>query len=329
MANKYWKGGDGSTDIEKGDFNRNGNWQTATGGASTVPTAADAMIFDSRAAIASGSGDPHTDGLHWNCYHNMASGPDDCQGFVRSAEFTGLIGKAENAAAAPLQLSLAAGKEVICRGVGETYLKIKTDTKSVPKTIHDCTTGILVLSGVNDTDAEWTEIECRGAGTLELAADTQYGDIYNRGTATVIINATCPAGNVHTWGGTVYSDSPLTNIKAYGDALFTIGRTTFTNPTEDLDVADLEWKSTGKCTWRAAGKITAYDQDGGIVEAVGNGAKQIGNSSDVWTINRGYLDLSAQKGPLTFEAGSTIDAKVANAVRFPAGTIVDGFTTGN
>ena len=311
------------------------NWVVAVGSDGypdlgvSYPLPADTMHFTGRATIATGTPTEHTAGLHYNCYGNMGSGPDDCQGVVVAAEFTGLIGKKASGVEAPLQLSLAAGKELIFRGNSEAYFMIKTASKVVPKVIFDSTSGILALSGVNDTNAVWTLIECRNAGTLELEEDTKYTDIYNYGSATIIINKNCPAGSVYTWGGTVLCDSPATNIKGYGDAAFTLGRTTFTNPEEDLDAAAVEWKSTGTLTWRAAGTITAYDQDGGIVAAVGSGDKQIGNSSDVWTINRGYLDLSAQKGLLTFEAGSTIVAKVANAVRFPAGSIIDGFTTGN
>jgi len=332
MANAYWKGGDGATDDSKGDFNLAANWQTAIGGAfGAVPGSADVMIFDSRAAVVptTYSGTKHTIGNHYNCYYNMASGPDDCQGVIVAAEFTGLIGKTTLGVEAPLQLSLAAGKEMIIRGDSEAHFKIKTASKVVPKVIFDSTNGILVLSGVNDTNAVWTLIECYGTGTLELEDNTKYTDIVNYGAATIIVNETCPAGNITVLGGAGYCDSPVTNLKGSGSATFDLGQESLTNPLEDLDLADVEWYSSGIFTWRAAGKITAGDQYAGTISVVGPGAKQIGNSGNTITIHGGSFNASQQKGALTLGGTCALLHKPGGAVLLPDGTEITAFTTGN
>jgi hypothetical protein len=260
----------------------------------------------------------------------MDHGPDDCQGIIVSEDFTGLVG--ENAAGTelPLEISLAANMKVEFRGNYTARLKIKTDTKTVPRVVHDSATGILALSSVNDVVTAWTLIECYGAGTLEIEDNTLTPNIYNFGTTTIIRNETCPAANIYAIGaGAVYSDSPLGTVEVHAGT-FEIGQTSLTAPTEALDVASLKVFGTaeGGVTWRAAGKITAFEQNGGNVSAVGDGAKQIGNSSNVFTVNAGTFDLSGQKGALTFGTTCSILQKGGNVV-WPDGTKITAFTTGN
>ena len=315
------------------------NWVVAAGSDGepdlgvSYPVAADTMHFTGRATIVptTYTGTKHVKGSHYNCYDNMDQGPDDCQGVEIAAGFTGLIGKnsALGASPDPLQLSLAAGKVLSFRSDSEAHIKIKTASKVVPKVVHDSASGILAISGVNDTNAVWTLIEIYGAGTLEVEDDTKFTDIYNFGTAIVTIKETCPAGNVYAYGGAVYSDSPLAAVKGYGTATFTLGQTSLTNPQEDLDIASLEWLSSGIFTWRAAGKMTACSNlGGGRINVVGPGDKQIGNSSNTFYLYSGTFDASGQEGSLSLGSGCTILEKGGNFIA-PPGTEITAFTTGN
>jgi len=326
MADKYWKGGSGATDDSKGDFNiggAGGNWQDNVGADVAVPGSADVFHFDKRAGIVTGAGSKHTEGKHWNCYHNMASGPDDCQGVVISPDFTGRIGQDAEDMIASLQLSLAAGKKLVYRGNEPCHIKIKTASKVVPLVIHDSVSGLLVISGVNDTNAVWTKVECYGTGTLEVKADTKVIEIHNYGAAIVTIHEGCPAIKVYADGGSVFSDSPLGETENYG-ASIVLGNTALAVAQAALDIAGL-LNVDGDFIWRAGGKLTACEQRGGNIYAVGDGDKQIGNSGDIFKILGGVFDASGQYGKLT--KGATCGILIRDATFIPPkGFQIDDWT---
>jgi len=319
MADLYWKGGQlngGSEDEDKGDFNLAANWQTAVGGAGSVPGAADVMHFDKRAGIVPSNyaGTKHTIGKHWNCYHNMANGPDDCQGFVRSPDFTGRIGMDSEDTIAPLQLSLAATKKLIYQGDEPCHIKIKTAAKSIPLVTHDSVSGLLAISGVNDTNAEWTKIECYGGGTLEVQNDTKVIEIHNYGSATVTIHEGCPALKIYADGGSVYSDSPLDAVENYGGAIM-LGNTALAVAQAAIDIASL-LNVDGSFTWRAGGKMTACEQRGNAtITVVGDGDKQVGNSGNIFKLLDGTFDASGQHGKFT--KGATCGILIRDATFIP------------
>lgn len=318
MADLYWKGGNNSpdTDDEKGNYNQALNWQTATGGAGSVPGAADVMHFDKRAGIVPSNyvGTKHTIGKHWNCYHNLANGPDDCQGVVVSPDFTGRIGTDAEDTVAALQLSLAATKKLIYRGNEPCHIKIKTAAKSVPLVIHDSVSGLLVLSSVNDTDTEYTKIECYGGGTLEVQDDTKVIEVHNYGPATVTIHEGCPAIKIYADGGSVFSDSPLDAVENYGGAIV-LGNTALAVAQAAIDIASL-LNVDGSFTWRAGGKMTACEQRGdATITVVGDGDKQVGNSGDIFKLLGGTFDASGQTGKFT--KGATCGILIRDATFIP------------
>lgn len=297
MADRYWKGGAGATDNDKGDFNAAANWQTAAGGAGAVPLPADLIHFDKRAGIVSGAGSKHTAGNHWNCYHNMANGPDDCQGLYVTPDFTGRIGMDAEDTIAPLQVSLAALKQLRFRGNEQCHIKIKTANKVVPALIHNTVSGLLGISGVNDVNAIWTKIECVGGGTLDVADDTKVTELHSHGTSIVSIHESCPAMKILANGGSIYCDSPLGEVTNCG-ASIVLGNTTLAVAQAAIDIASL-FNTSGNFTWRAGGKMTDCSQRGGNIFVVGDGDKVIGNAGEVFLLMGGVFDASGQYGKLT------------------------------
>jgi len=329
MATLYWKGGAGSDDDDYGDFNNASNWQTATGGAGSVPTSSDVIVFDGRAATVPSdySGTKHTAGKHYNCYHNMASGPDDCQGVVIASDFTGRIGITSDDIEGALQLSVASGKRIIYQGDEPCLLKIKTASKTVPAVVHNSTSGLLKISGVNDTNAIWELIELFGGGTLEIEDDTKVTDIYNFGTATITIGEDCPACSIYQYGGSFTADSPLTLLELYGGTAAFGSLLTEAPSAASIDLATLKlWG--GNFTWRAPGKITDCTMHGGTITVTGTGDKTIGNASETWKLYGGTFDATAQAGNLTLTSGCAILVK-GGSLDLPNGTKITAFTTGN
>lgn len=318
MADLYWKGGNNSpdTDDEKGNFNQALNWQTAAGGAGSVPGAADVMHFDKRAGIVPGdyAGTKHTIGKHWNCYHNMASGPDDCQGVVISPDFTGRIGMNAEDNIAHLQLSLDTDKKLIYKGNEPCHIKIKTINKTMPLVIHDSESGLLAIKmlAVPGT-AEYTKIECYGSGTLEVEDDTKVIEIHNYGSTIVTIHEGCPAIKIYADSGSIFSDSPLDAVENYGGSIV-LGNTALAVAQAAIDIASL-LNVDGSFTWRAGGKMTACEQRGGNINVVGDGDKQVGNSGDIFKLLGGTFDASGQYGKFT--RGATCGILICDATFIP------------
>jgi len=327
MAELYWKGGNGGDDDSKGDFNiggAGGNWQDNVGNDVAVPTSVDVIHFDKRAGIVTGAGSRHTEGKHWNCCHNMAIADiDECQGVVISPDFTGRIGMDAEDTIAPLQLSLAAGKKLIYRGNEPCHIKIKTASKTIPLLIHDSISGLLVISGVNDTNAVWTKIECYGGGTLEVQDDTKVTEIHNYGPATITIHEGCPAIKVYADGGSIFSDSPLGETENYGGSIV-LGNTALAVAQAALDIASL-LNVDGSFTWRAGGKMTACEQRGGNILVVGDSDKVIGNAGEIFLLLGGVFDASGHYGKLTAGGAAKILTR-GGEFKAPLGFRIDTWT---
>lgn len=321
MALKYWKGGDGSTDNEKGDFNRNGNWQTATGGATTVPTASDVMIFDARADTVPSdyTGTKHTKSNHWNCFYNMDQSDLDCQGIIRSADFTGLIGKDAEGTESPLKISLAASKHLIFRGNQTAVIQCAGTGKAIPLVIHDSASGTLKLSSLDET-AEFSKVECFNSGNLELADDTKCVEIHSYGTTAISIGESCPAIKIYGEGGTIESNSAYDEVENYGASII-IGTTTRDATKPAIDIAKLT-NISGNFTWRAAGKMTDFEIRSGNLYMKGDGDKQIGNSGNTFKLLGGTFDMTEQTGDITLGATCVMLIKGAT-VKFPEDFQID------
>ena len=335
MSRYYWNGGDGSTDDEKGSFNRAGNWKTATGGAGAVPTPSDSYVFDERAAIVpvGYSGTKHEIGKHYNCFADMASCPIDCQG-VEINNFTGLIGKDTAGNETWLKVSLVAGKVLrfksnctaLIQAIGHASL-----SKYIPLLQHDSETGVLrIKCGAEAVKGQFTLIETYNKGSLTIEDSTKLVDLYAypnpnlvANVITISIGESVPTHNLYAGQGNIYTDSPLSTIQNYGANLY-LGSEQ--SPMLKTDLTFVSFLSLGGTTQiRANCTIQTFEQRAGAITLVGDGDKTIGNNNVVKLMG-GTFNAGSLRGEL--KRGGTSTIRIENCdVTLPRGLSIDSWST--
>jgi len=313
MGYKYWKGGsNGAVDDTDGDWSVAANWEP-----SGVPASTDMVVFGEQAGICNNdSALKHTVGKHWNCYTGMAQSAVQLKGLIVTEGFTGLIGVNAEGTEDPLLIGISGELWFMSN---ET-LNIKSDygTSAIPLTFHKSATGLLKI----DTDLstnKWTEIHCQNAGTLEIVDACFFDKIHCGGDFTGIVKIGIDITGtpvLEVYGGTVYCGSSLGTVKNAGVIEF--GSIDIENVEYDAINVDDLLQIAGTFIWRHKGQLKALQLSGGVIRAVGDGLKDLGNNvaKDI-KVYGGKLDLSEVQNIITQNGNSTIVVRGEGQVIMP------------
>jgi len=164
------------------DTVKSSNWQDEFGVPVAAPVAADDIIFDSSAGIATDVSDAHEEGKHWNLIGNIAqadTGELEVGSITVKSSFTGKIGIDAHNTVSPFHISVADNGYILYQGNGDAAIECSADDSvtdiNIPLCIFDSASGYLRLSS-DMNSASWTSswdlVKCLNAGTLELADNT-------------------------------------------------------------------------------------------------------------------------------------------------------------
>ncbi len=184
------------------DTAKSSNWQDENGIPVAVPAAADSVIFDNSAGLATAISPKHTEDTHWNCCENIARGDTgelELAEIIVDKNFTGRIGVDAENTISPLHISIADNGQIVYRSDSVAYIECSADDAvtsiNIPLLVFDTAAGYLQISSdMNDGTwkSEWDTVKCLNRGTLELAANTVCQTIYTYASSVkLIIGAGC------------------------------------------------------------------------------------------------------------------------------------------
>jgi len=297
MGKLYWKGGSGANDDAYANPATAANWQTATGGAGSVPEAGDVAIFDGRADKVPDdySEAGHTVGKHYNCYGNSITAAQ----VIVLGGYTGKVGMSDAETDAEDPVDITVTDNIDYQGEQACLLNIP-NTVTIPQVRHKSSSGSLTLS-VTGT-GKITQVLCLDGGTLELEDSCDCLAIISTGSTVITAHYGCTAFNLTANGGQVYTDSSLGTVINYG-ATIVAGNSDY-DPTNALTTSGEQAigsliQSSGAFTWRYPGSLIEGTIYGGSVLIVGDGDKHISSSEHTLAIRGGEVDASGQDGALT------------------------------
>ena len=158
------------------------NWHDENDVPAAVPVAADRIIFDSSARVATDVSPRHTEGNHWNLIDDIAVGDTgalELADILIDTGFTGDIGIDAQQTVSAFHVSVADGGAVTFKSNGKAYIECsEADAVSdinIPMLVHDSASGYLEISSdVNSASwtSTWDEVRVLNQGTLVIADGT-------------------------------------------------------------------------------------------------------------------------------------------------------------
>lgn len=208
----------------------------------------------------------------------------------------------------PLQISIANTYDMIIESNGTFYIECGSTTPNIPELIFNSSSGLLHISS-EAANANWDDIRVTGGGTLNVAADTYFTKLTttSEATATVLVGKGClgPAAascDLICHAGTIVWDSKIGDVEAH-DGTITYCQNVEISTTVDIDKLLIYG---GTFNWYGKGSLKDYEQWGGTVNALGDGAKTIGSGASAYPQNGGTFDCKQATGPVSFFAGASI-----------------------